>query len=251
MADIKISQLPIMLAGDVNINDSIPIVDAVLGVTKQIQISQLDTRFQGVPVGGTTGQVLAKNSNSDKDVIWKTLTKSDVGLSNVDNTSDLNKPISNATQTALNLKADTSALTLKADLSYVNAQLANKQNLLPTGSSGQVLTWVSGAPAWQAPAAAGVNSIEGQTGSLTLEQIGLIGTVVSLGSGVTSYTYTFGTARPDTNYNVVFSFENTTDTNPIFLLGYISAKSTTAFTITLNAPTDTANYKINLQERRN
>jgi hypothetical protein len=34
------------------------------------------------------------------------LTKSDIGLSNVDNTSDLNKPISTATQTALNLKAD-------------------------------------------------------------------------------------------------------------------------------------------------
>lgn len=34
-----------------------------------------------------------------------TLTKSDVGLSNVDNTSDSNKPISNDTQAALNAKA--------------------------------------------------------------------------------------------------------------------------------------------------
>ena len=34
------------------------------------------------------------------------LSKSDVGLGNVDNTSDANKPISTATQTALNLKAD-------------------------------------------------------------------------------------------------------------------------------------------------
>ena len=32
--------------------------------------------------------------------------KSEVGLSNVDNTSDLTKPISTATQTALNSKAD-------------------------------------------------------------------------------------------------------------------------------------------------
>jgi hypothetical protein len=37
--------------------------------------------------------------------------KSMVGLGNVDNTSDLNKPISTATQTALNLKADTTALS--------------------------------------------------------------------------------------------------------------------------------------------
>jgi hypothetical protein len=33
-----------------------------------------------------------------------TLTKSDVGLNNVDNTSDTNKPISTATQTALDTK---------------------------------------------------------------------------------------------------------------------------------------------------
>ena len=35
------------------------------------------------------------------------LSKSDVGLGNVDNTSDANKPISTATQTALNGKVDT------------------------------------------------------------------------------------------------------------------------------------------------
>jgi hypothetical protein len=39
------------------------------------------------------------------------LTKSDVGLSNVDNTSDTNKPVSTATQTALDLKADETDLT--------------------------------------------------------------------------------------------------------------------------------------------
>ena len=37
-----------------------------------------------------------------------TLAKADVGLGNVDNTSDANKPISTATQTALNAKVDTS-----------------------------------------------------------------------------------------------------------------------------------------------
>lgn len=39
-----------------------------------------------------------------------TLDKSDVGLGNVDNTSDVNKPVSTATQSALNQKANTSAL---------------------------------------------------------------------------------------------------------------------------------------------
>ena len=40
------------------------------------------------------------------DKTWQTLDKAVIGLSNVDNTSDLNKPISTATQTALNGKAN-------------------------------------------------------------------------------------------------------------------------------------------------
>nr|DAS22199.1 MAG TPA: Putative tail fiber protein [Bacteriophage sp.] len=40
------------------------------------------------------------------DLSLEPLTKDEVGLENVDNTSDLNKPISTATQTALDLKAD-------------------------------------------------------------------------------------------------------------------------------------------------
>lgn len=41
------------------------------------------------------------------------LDKSDIGLGNVDNTSDINKPISTAVQTALNTKADASAIGAK------------------------------------------------------------------------------------------------------------------------------------------
>src|SRR5690606_38853361 len=43
-----------------------------------------------------------------------TLAKSDVGLGNVDNTSDANKPVSTAMQTALNAKANTSSLATVA-----------------------------------------------------------------------------------------------------------------------------------------
>ena len=63
------------------------------------------TSYQPTLVSGTDiktleGQSLLGAGNID-------LTKSDVGLSNVDNTSDLNKPISTATQTALNAKENT------------------------------------------------------------------------------------------------------------------------------------------------
>ena len=49
-----------------------------------------------------------------------THTKSEVGLANVDNTSDVNKPISNATQTALNSKANTSHTHTKSEVGLAN-----------------------------------------------------------------------------------------------------------------------------------
>jgi hypothetical protein len=60
-----------------------------------------DDLVSGLNIKTLEGQSLLGSGNID-------LTKTDVGLSNVDNTSDLNKPISTATQTALNGKENTS-----------------------------------------------------------------------------------------------------------------------------------------------
>lgn len=51
--------------------------------------------------------------------------KSDIGLANVDNTSDTNKPVSAAQQTALNLKADITSLATVATSGDYN-DLSNK-----------------------------------------------------------------------------------------------------------------------------
>lgn len=59
----------------------------------------------GVPNGGTANQTIFKVDSTDGNVVWHTLVKADVGLGNVDNTSDANKPVSTATTTQLNLKA--------------------------------------------------------------------------------------------------------------------------------------------------
>ena len=62
----------------------------------------------------------------------KGITKAMVGLANADNTSDLDKPISTATQAALDLKANaadvTTSLALKANTADVNTALALKAN---------------------------------------------------------------------------------------------------------------------------
>jgi len=54
------------------------------------------------------------------------LTKTDIGLGNVDNTSDANKPISSATQTALNAKQDTL-------VSGTNIKTINSNSLVGSG----------------------------------------------------------------------------------------------------------------------
>ena len=54
----------------------------------------------------------------------------------------------------------------------------------------------------------------------------------------------FDIARVDSNYAVKFSFE-CDDLNPIFLMGMIQNKTVNGFDILMNAPTDSANYKLN------
>jgi len=66
------------------------------------------------------------------------ITKTDVGLANVDNTTDANKPISTATQTALDLKVDESLFDAKGDLLVASAD--NTPAKLSVGTNGYLLT---------------------------------------------------------------------------------------------------------------
>lgn len=68
----------------------------------------------GVPAGGSALQVVRKNS-AGSTTEWATPTKAMVGLTNVDNTSDVDKPVSSATRTALEAKASIVQLDAKAD----------------------------------------------------------------------------------------------------------------------------------------
>ncbi len=109
---------------------------------------------KGVPAGGTAGQVLAKIDGNDYNTQWTsggggsvvsvngqtgvvTLAKADIGLGNVDNTSDANKPISTATQTALNTKQATL-------VSGANLKTVNSTTLLGSGDLAVQPTLVSG-----------------------------------------------------------------------------------------------------------
>lgn len=65
------------------------------------------------------------------------ITKSDVGLANVDNTSDSSKPVSTATQTALDAKIDKTLVDAAGDLFVGTAD--NVTARLAVGTSGQII----------------------------------------------------------------------------------------------------------------
>ncbi len=97
--------------------------------------------------------LIADGTTSDYwrgDKSWQVLDKTAVGLSNVDNTSDANKPISTATQTALDLKADKTgviqlvgAYTTNTTLTGTTAETSLGYVLIPANTYGAGKTaWV-------------------------------------------------------------------------------------------------------------
>lgn len=80
----------------------------------------------------SSGQVLKYDG---ANLTWASLTKSDVGLANVDNTSDLGKPVSTATQSALDLKANASDVGVKV-------LLIDNAGALPAGTPAGVVVVV-------------------------------------------------------------------------------------------------------------
>lgn len=139
-------------------------VSVVVG-SNQVNVAVTLTQLvptPGIPLGGTTGQVLTKASDADNDTVWQdegssavtsvagrtgdvVLTKTDVGLANVDNTSDANKPISTATQTALNAKSATTYVDSQD--SAEAAARASADSALTTAVAGKEPTIASGTTA--------------------------------------------------------------------------------------------------------
>lgn len=108
MANKKITELTEALSAGQN--DVLAIVDLINVETKKIKLSNL------------------KSSLS--------LQRSDVGLSNVDNTADINKPISTNVQDALDLKADTSTTytKLECDTNFESKNTNIQQHIIDTSN---------------------------------------------------------------------------------------------------------------------
>lgn len=155
-------------------NNRTPLDDSVS--TQKLQAESVTTDKLATANTPTDGTVLSWSNN---ELSWEapglapvesvngqtgavSLTKSNVGLGNVDNTSDANKPVSSATQTALNAKLPVAGGTLTGDLTlsgapsspnhaatkaYVDSQASGTQKLIigtsePTLATGQQVLWL-------------------------------------------------------------------------------------------------------------
>lgn len=101
------------------------------------------TKLQGIEAGAQVNKVTSVAGRGG-DVV---LDKNDIGLNNVDNTSDANKPISTATQEALNKKVDASAISDMLTKTEANSTYATKieaKDVLVSAEApaGQEVLWI-------------------------------------------------------------------------------------------------------------
>lgn len=131
---VGLSLIPNALSSLLTANSTAQLATTSLTFQINALVTTLTTTVTGNKTG-TDAQAVTSNNHISASANPHGVTKTQVGLSVVDNTTDANKPISSATQTALNLKAplsDTytrSQLYLKTDL-YTQNQLNLRLNVI-------------------------------------------------------------------------------------------------------------------------
>lgn len=164
------------------------------------------------------------------------VTKSQVGLGNVDNTSDANKPVSTAQQTALNMKADLAGAAFTGASSVTVNSASAALTVTQTGSGHALLVEDSASP----DSTPFVIDSEGRVGQATIDARAMhnIGQHAATGSGLQYYRA--GGAYPVTGtaYAIPFHSEVTTPASATVFSELTSFKS--------QPPTTGANSTITL-----
>jgi hypothetical protein len=160
---------------DAHVNDTTDAHDAsAISFSAGGTVSATDVQAAITEVASETATSLAGKENTITagttaqywrgDKSFQTLDKTAVGLANVDNTSDTNKPISSATQTALNAKADSSDLATHTSATTSVHGIANTANLeTTTGAQSKVDAHVNDTTDAHAASAVGYTANAWQT----------------------------------------------------------------------------------------
>ena len=123
---------------------TIPTLSITANITVGGTVDGRDVATDGTKLDGI--EALAQVNDVDS-VAGKTgvvtLVRSDVGLGNVDNTSDANKPVSTATQTALDLKSPLASPSFTGNVSTAGDSIRIDTTKTPssasdTGTTGQI-----------------------------------------------------------------------------------------------------------------
>ena len=105
-----------------NLTNSAKLIEEMSKKAYKTELPTVNNATVTVAVNGSTWTNSFTTNQASNSTLKITVGKSDVGLWNVDNTSDANKPISTATQAALDLKAD------KSEISSVYKYKGSKAN---------------------------------------------------------------------------------------------------------------------------
>jgi hypothetical protein len=87
-----------------NLNNPLENINLEANITPYVHPTGFTSQPVTTPLSGANviSRIIVTDEGHVEEITTRAMTKADIGLSNVDNTSDLDKPISTATQTAIN-----------------------------------------------------------------------------------------------------------------------------------------------------
>jgi hypothetical protein len=166
------------------------IVDANVTTSKLADASVTDSKIVTVSGSKVTGNIAGNATNVTSVVAIANggtgattapAARTNLGLGNVDNTSDLSKPISTATQAALDLKEDLSNKS-------INTSLGNSNVLYPTQNA--VKTYVD----TRVNGVAAISTLNGLTSASQTFAVGTTGTDFNITSTGSTHTFNIPSA---------------------------------------------------------
>lgn len=166
------------------------IVDANVTTSKLADASVTDSKIVTVSGSKVTGNIAGNATNvtgvvaianGGTGATTAPAARTNLGLGNVDNTSDLSKPISTATQAALDLKEDLSNKS-------INTSLGNSNVLYPTQNA--VKTYVD----TRVNGVAAISTLNGLTSASQIFAVGTTGTDFNITSTGSTHTFNIPSA---------------------------------------------------------